>query len=103
MAQVTLAVGGRRYELACRDGEEAHLLDLAALIDRKANEAGRVVGVTNEGRQLLMAALLLADELTDLRTGAPDPGAATLARTIDLLAERLEILADRLEKAGEPS
>ena len=103
MAQVTLSVGGRRYELACRPGEEDHLLQLAAVVDRKANDAGQVVGVTNEARQLLLAALLLADELSDLRSGAPDPAGAALARTIDQLAARIEILATRLEKTGEPS
>ena len=103
MAQVSLTVGGRRYDLACRDGEEEHLQMLAGLVDRKAQDAGQVVGSTNESRQLLLAALLLADELNDLRSGAPDPADAALARTIERLAERIEILADRLEKAGEPS
>lgn len=103
MAQVTLTIGGRRYDLACRDGEEPRLIELAALVDRKAHDAGQVVGTTNENRQLLLASLLLADELSDLRSGAPDPADAALARSIDLLAERIEILAERLEKAGEPS
>jgi cell division protein ZapA len=103
MAQVTLSVGGRRYELACRDGEEEHLRTLAAAVDRKAQDAGQVVGSTNEARQLLLAALLLADELNDARAGVADPADAALARTISLLAERIEILAERLEKQGEPS
>jgi len=103
MAQVTLSVGGRRYDLACRDGEEEHLRALAALVDRKAQDAGQVVGTTNEARQLLLAGLLLADELSDMRAGTADPADAALARTIERLAERIEILADRLEKAGEPS
>ena len=103
MAQVSLTVGGRRYDLACRDGEEEHLQMLAGLVDRKAQDAGQVVGSTNEARQLLLAALLLADELNDLRSGAPDPADAALARTVSQLAERIEILAARLEKQGEPS
>ena len=103
MAQVALTIGGRRYDLACRDGEEDHLHALAALVDRKAQDAGQVVGTTNETRQLLLASLLLADELVDLRAGAPDTGDAAIARAIDLLAGRIEILAERLEKAGEPS
>jgi cell division protein ZapA len=103
VAQVSLSVGGRRYDLACRDGEEEHLRRLAEIVDRKAHDAGQVVGSTNEARQLLLAALLVADELNDLRSGAPDPGEAALARMINLLAERIEILAERLEKQGEPS
>jgi cell division protein ZapA len=103
MAQVTLNVGGRRYDLSCRDGEEDHLRALAAVVDRKAHDAEKVVGSANETRQLLLAALLLADELSEIRAGAPDSGDAALARTVDQLAERVEILAARLEKTREPS
>ena len=103
MAQVTLSVGDRRYDLACRDGEEDRLRVLAALVDRKAHEAGQALGNTNEGRQLLLAALLLADELSDLRAGAFESADAALAPAITLLAERIEILAERLEKTGQPS
>lgn len=97
MAQVRLAVGGRTYDLACRDGEEPRLEMLASMLDAKARDAGQLVGSANEARQLLLAGLLLADELSDLRAGAPDPGKAALARTLDQLAERVESLAERLE------
>ena len=97
MAQVKLTVGGRTYDLACRDGEEPRLEMLAQMLDAKARDAGQLVGSANETRQLLLAGLLLADELSDLRSGAPDPGKAALARTLDQLAERIESLAERLE------
>ena len=99
MAQVKLNVGGRSYDLICRDGEEPHLEMLANMLDAKARDAGQLVGTTNEARQLLLAGLLLADELTDLRAGAPDPAKAALARTLDQLAARVETLADHLEQA----
>ena len=97
MAQVRLAVGGRTYDLACRDGEEPRLEMLAQMLDSKARDAGQLVGNANEARQLLLAGLLLADELSDMRAGAPDPGKAALARTLEQLAERVESLAERLE------
>jgi cell division protein ZapA len=97
MAQVRLSVGARSYDLACRDGEESRLEMLALMLDAKARDAGTLVGNTNEARQLLLAGLLLADELSDLRAGAPDPGKAALARTLDQLAERIESLAAHLE------
>ncbi|HMI19995.1 MAG TPA: cell division protein ZapA [Sphingomonas sp.] len=102
MAQVKLIVGGRTYDLACRDGEEPRLEMLAQMLDSKARDAGQLVGSANETRQLLLAGLLLADELSDLRSGAPDPGKAALARTLDQLAERVESLAERLEQ-GAPT
>jgi cell division protein ZapA len=100
MAQVTLSVGGRRYELACRDGEEARLEELAAMVDAKASDAARAVGSANEPRQLLLAALLLADELSEVRAGAPDPERAATATALATLAERVEALAERLENGG---
>lgn len=98
MAQVVLLVGGRRYELACRDGEEARLRDLAAMVDAKAGEAARAVGSGNEARQLLLAALLLADDVTELRGGAIAGDAAVAADAIETLALRLEELASRIER-----
>lgn len=65
MAQVMLSIGGRRYELACREGEEQRLVALAAQVDAKIAEATQAVGATNEARQLLFAALLLADALQE--------------------------------------
>lgn len=102
MAQVRLNVGNRSYDLACPDGQEQRLEMLAAMLDSKAREAEQVVGSANEARQLLLAGLLLADELSDIRAGAPDPGKAALARALDQLAERVESLAESLEH-GAPS
>jgi cell division protein ZapA len=104
MAQVEIQVGGRSYELTCRDGEEDHLRALARVVDRKCAEASQGLGGINEVRQLLFGALLLADELNDVRTAAaasrfdtPVPSAPDLAPAIERLAERMESLADRLE------
>lgn len=100
MGHVRLSVGGRDYDLACRDGEEQRLEVLAQMVDAQARNASQLVGNANEARQLLLAALLLADELSDLRSGAPDPGKAALARTLDQVADRIEFLAQRLEQSG---
>jgi cell division protein ZapA len=109
MAQLNLHVAGRSYELACRDGDEPRLRALAEIVDAKAIEAGRALGGVNEARQLLLAALLLADELTDLRRANAAPAAepppaepqfpaSEIAALLDSFAERLESLADGLEE-----
>ncbi len=105
MASVDLEVGGRKYTLACRDGEEAHLRSVAAVVDRKAREAASALGNLGEARQLLFASLLLADELKEKSSGG---GAAAASTSADLsvpdlledLAERVEMLADRVEAGG---
>ena len=98
MAEVELTIAGRNYRVACRAGEEDNLRAAGALVDGKCKEALAGLGTLSESRQLLFAALLLADQIVDGRqdeipTG-PDP--ALVERT-DKLAERLESIADALE------
>ncbi|MBT3790719.1 MAG: cell division protein ZapA [Alphaproteobacteria bacterium] len=62
MAQVQVTVNGRNYTLVCDDGEEEHLTSLAATVDGKVSELVTGVGQIGEGRLLLMAGLLMADE-----------------------------------------
>jgi cell division protein ZapA len=98
MADVELAIGGRSYAIACRDGGEDHLRALAAHVDAKAQEAAAAVGGMNEARQLLFAALLIADELTEAKAGISEPsGDSALVETLGKLASRIESIADALE------
>lgn len=100
MAEVELTIAGRPYRVACRNGEEQNLMRAGALVDQKSREALAGLGTLSESRQLLFAALLLADQLVDgkeveLPTG-PDP---ELVARAEQLANRLESLADTLEQA----
>jgi cell division protein ZapA len=65
MAQVSVRINGRHYQVACEDGQEAHLQKLAAYIDDRVAELVRDVGQVGDARLLVMAALLIADELAD--------------------------------------
>lgn len=67
MAQVSLQINGYAYILSCGDGEEEHLFALAADLDRRILEIKASSGPSGEARLLLMAALVVADELHDLR------------------------------------
>ncbi len=97
MAQIALQVGNRNYVLACRDGEEDHLLRLAAVIDRKCGEATQTLGVMPEPRLLLTAALLVADELSERSTSAP-PASSEHDQQLELIAMRIETLCTALEE-----
>jgi cell division protein ZapA len=109
MASLEVEIGTRRYSVACRDGEEEHLRSVAALVDKKARDAETALGNMGEARQLLFAALLLADELKEAHSGtaapaAPEPQPAQadpgVADALERLAARMEMLAHRLEQAG---
>ncbi len=63
MAHVTVTVNGRAYTIACDDGEEKHLADLSQFIDKRVAEIAGAIGQVGDARLLLMASLLIADEL----------------------------------------
>ena len=67
MSQVSLQINGYGYILGCADGEEHHLRSLAGDLDRRIEEIKASNGPSGEARLLLMAALVLSDELHDLR------------------------------------
>ena len=90
MSNVTLSIGGRFYTVACAEGEEAHIERLGQTIDGKLTGMPNLSG-QSEARTLLFAALLLADELHELRAAGAVPASD------DRAAEALESLADRLE------
>jgi cell division protein ZapA len=102
MAEVMLSIGGHSYQVSCRDGEEPHLRTIADLVDRKVSEARSAVGDLGEVRQLLLASLLLADELLEAGKSAPMPQAYAgdaEADAMEMLANRVEAIAAKLEKA----
>jgi cell division protein ZapA len=117
MAQVSLQINGYAYILGCADGEEPHLFALAADLDRRIQEIKASTGPGGEARLLLMAALMLSDELHDLReymqhqevgtapTPKPEPKAG---RRLRGLTKRAEAIADSVEAlppsgSSEPS
>ena len=103
MANVDIEVAGRRYNVACRDGEEAHLHSVAAMVDQRARDATEALGSLTETRQLLFAALMMADDIKEIRAGAgipeppPPPPDPAVAQALERLAARMQALADSLE------
>lgn len=92
MAQVTVNVNGRDYELGCADGEEDQLRALASTLDQRMRALIGEVGQVGDNRLLMMLSLLLLDELGEAGAGAEDVSG------IEALASRIEALADRLHR-----
>jgi cell division protein ZapA len=112
VAQVTVSINGRPYPVACDDGQEERIRGLAQYIDGKVGEFAAKLGQIGEARLLLLAGLVLADELAEAtdalrrqRRSAAVGGSSygstadgVLATGIENLAERIEAIAARLEK-----
>lgn len=104
MSNVVLTIGGRDHTVACAAGEEDHIAALGRLINDKLGTLPGASG-KNDSRSLLFAALLLADDLFEMRkaASAPVPAPAPIpepiasADELEALAERLEAVADALE------
>ena len=105
MAQVSVRINGYSYMLGCADGQEDHLRALAEDIDQRIDGIKLAAGPSGEARLLLMAALVLSDELYELRKqmGQPDGGmpAEPLARPEPKTARRLTRLARRAEAIAD--
>jgi cell division protein ZapA len=65
MSQVSVPVNGRSYTITCDDGQEPRIRRLAQYVDAKVGEFVAGVGQVGEARLLLLAALVIADELSD--------------------------------------
>ena len=88
MAQVTITINSRDYAIACGDGQEAHILKLARLLDDKAKLLTKSVGQINENMLLAMTALLLADELEDAKKGIV-PQAVAEPQIVEKVVEKI--------------
>ncbi|MEI9888638.1 MAG: cell division protein ZapA [Rhizomicrobium sp.] len=110
MPLVNVMVNARAYTIACDDGEEDHLRELAAHVDGKVKELLGSVGQVGDQRLLLMAALLIADEHHEvsaqlhLRTGelaalsgAHEETGGKLAQSEGTAADAFEAASKRLE------
>ncbi|HML11111.1 MAG TPA: cell division protein ZapA [Stellaceae bacterium] len=111
MGEIVVTVNGRAFPLNCADGEEPRLRRLAQYVDGKIGDFVRSHGQIGEARLILLAALVIADELSDAgdivqqersrstRGVAAVDGVEALASGIHGIAERIESIAARLESA----
>ena len=122
MGQVTVVLNGRTYRLECGEGEESHLIALAEYLGTHVEDMKRKFGQVGDDRLILMASLLVTDELWELRRemealkaslatarrdrSVADESAksakADLAGRIEAVADRLEVLNERFASEAKP-
>ena len=117
MGQVSVTLNGRTYRLECGAGEEAHLIALAEYLGSHVDTMKQKFGQVGDDRLILMASLMVTDELWELRRqmqelkaelrhdrSAADEAAKSirtdLADTIGAAADRLEMLHERFAKGS---
>lgn len=124
MAHVVVTIAGRTYRMACEDGEEAHLDELARQVEAKILSLRDGFGDIGEQRIVVMAALTIADEasIAARKLQAAEAELAALrareaafqeqeaalqervAAELDSAAERVErVIKDLRQSGDEPS
>lgn len=100
MAQVTVKINGYTYTVGCEDGQEAHLQAMADQVESRIGSIKSLGGSSGEARLLVLASLLMADELHDMRAEleALRAGGARRAKPEGELGKRMNRLAQRAEQ-----
>ena len=106
MAKVTLTINRRNYDISCDNAEEVQLTRLGEYVNRRVDELVAKVGQVGDARLLVMACLLLADELSEVYTELDvvkeekiNSAQNTVAeRELELIALRIESIAEKLEE-----
>jgi cell division protein ZapA len=110
MGQVSVTVNGRLYAVSCDEGQEARIRRLAQYVDAKIADFVGTFGQVGEARMILLAALVIADELADANEALQqerghaqaadrerDGAADAAANGIEGIAQRVEAIAVRPE------
>jgi len=119
MAEVNITLNGRIYEIACDQGQEGRVVDLAAFIDQRLQQISRSGAAYNDAHLMVLTALVLADELFEMQEGgaakaprvaapvAAAPAAPArnpeeelaLVKLLDQMAKRIDGIAQRVQSA----
>ncbi len=118
MSQVSVTINGRQFRMGCEDGQEDHLTELARELDARIADLRGKFGEIGDSRLTVMAALTIADELTEMSsrikqleqelTAALDAQAAAanrsevvqeaVAAALGSAAERIEAVTKKLNQ-----
>jgi len=122
MPEVNVEIAGKKYRMACEEGEEPHLLELAADLNRRIEGFKGSFGEIGDARLTVMAAIAVADELSDAehriealsvqiaemtaasRTHVDDKDALKrdFAERLSETARRVESIAGIIDETGSP-
>jgi cell division protein ZapA len=91
MSQVNVTINGRQFRMACEDGQEDHVTDLARDLDARIEGLRAKFGEIGDTRLTVMAALTVADEL------------AGMGLRVKRLEQELAALQDARVSAGDRS
>lgn len=92
MSQVTVMIDGKAYRMACEEGQEDHLAELAARFDRYVGHLKSQFGEIGDLRLTVMSGIMVMDELHELqrKMRGLEAELETLKKTRDNALSRVE-------------
>ena len=93
MPEVNVEINGRKFRMACEEGQEAHLQSLADRFNRHIDAFKGTFGEIGDNRLTVMAGIAVLDEL-----GEAERKIATLEKSVAELTHAGKALTQELEE-----
>jgi cell division protein ZapA len=123
MPEVNVEIDGKKYRMACEEGQEEHLLTLAERFSRTVSGLKSSFGEIGDNRLVVMAGIAVLDELAEAedRIAALQKDIASLtaagreltmeaeeleqkfARRLNEAARKIEAIAQAIDETGAPT
>src|SRR3982751_128298 len=114
MGEVNLSIQGKPFTIACDDGQEKRVAALGKYVDTRLRDIAKAGAATSEAHLLVLTAIVLADEIDELREaiakidprtknrnaeqGVSEEDEREIIEAINHLATRIDSVANRLQK-----
>ncbi len=106
MPIVNIPIGHRTFELVCGEGQEENLQSLAVEVSARLLKLSESIETNNDTLLLVMTALMLQDELNELKNNATPMSTEdqdrvineSVSETILAISEYVDAVKDRIEK-----
>ena len=123
MPEVNVEIDGKKYRMACEEGQEQHLMELAERFNRTVIQLKGSFGEIGDNRLVVMAGIAVLDELAEaedrieaLKQDIADLTTAgreltieaeeleqKFARRLSEAARKVEAIAQAIDETGAPA
>jgi cell division protein ZapA len=123
MPEVNVEIDGKKYRMACEEGQEQHLMELAERFNRTVLQLKGSFGEIGDNRLVVMAGIAVLDELAEaedrieaLKQDIADLTTAgreltieaeelehKVARRLSEAARKVEAIAQAIDETGAPA
>ena len=101
MAQVIITINDREYPIACENGQEARIMQLAQILDQKAQMLKSFSGKISENMLLAMIGILVADDLFEARKSAVASAPAPVQNNDGETTAKIQALNERIKAVAK--